>query len=314
MDGKKSLRKKESMSSFLKKNPWMFSTFILGVLVLILLIGNFSSGTVSGKQVGEDFVNFINSRGGTQIEYVSYKDFGKDLYQINVLAEGQEVPAHITKDGKYFVQVVLNLEENATSTQTSSSTPVEIVKSDKPVVELFVMTHCPYGTQAEKGLIPTIKALGNLIDVKIRFVHYFMHDPETNETPRQVCIREEQSDKFLPYLECFLEAGDYESCLTEAKVDVSKMEKCISNGNAAKYYEEDSILSQGYGVSGSPTFVVNGIKVDSQKRDSASFLSTICSAFNNAPSECSSLELSSESPSAGFGWGETSAGTTASCG
>jgi len=28
------------------------------------------------------------------------------------------------------------------------------------------MTHCPYGTQAEKGMIPVIESLGDLIDAK----------------------------------------------------------------------------------------------------------------------------------------------------
>jgi protein-disulfide isomerase len=187
----------------------------------------------------------------------------------------------------------------------------EIVKSDKPKVELFVMTHCPFGTQAEKGMIPVYNELGNLIDAKIRFVHYFMHDPEEAETPRQVCIREEQPDKFIPYLECFLEEGDNNKCITEAKIDTTKLNDCISK-NAENYYKDDSELSEGYGVQGSPSLIINGKMVNSA-RDSQSYLKIICSAFNTPPEICNTAELSSQSPSPGFGYGAGPA-TTASCG
>jgi hypothetical protein len=67
-----------------------------------------------------------------------------------------------------------------------------------------------------------------------------------------------------------------------------------------------------YGVQGSPTLVINGAQISSG-RDSAGLLKTICSAFNTAPSECQK-QLSSASPSAGFGEGtDTSGDAAASC-
>ena len=82
------------------------------------------------------------------------------------------------------------------------------------------MTHCPYGTQAEKGLIPAMKLLGDNANIQIRFVHYFMHgEKEEQETYRQVCIREEQGAKFISYLECFLEDGDSSRCLSSVGIN-----------------------------------------------------------------------------------------------
>jgi hypothetical protein len=321
------MAKRENLTKKVRENPWIVSTLVLGILVFIILISNFSGGTgkvISGENAGEAFVDFINSRGGEKIDYVSYKDFG-NLYEITVSSQGKEVPIHITKDGKYFVQIISSITDTKQSSQEPTNT--DIPKSNKPVVELFVMTHCPYGTQAEKGIISTIKALGNTIDAKIRFVHYFMHEPEETETPRQVCIREEQSDKFLNYLECFLEDGDSDRCISEVGIDETKMNTCISNGKADEYYAEDSELSQSYGVGGSPTLVINNVMIVSRAencpsgkecvvvnigRDSASYLTGICEAFNNLPGECS-LELSSSPPSPGFGWEGSSSGTTASC-
>ena len=152
------------------------------------------------------------------------------------------------------------------------------------------------------GFIPFVEAFGNKVDAKIRFVHYFMHEPEETETPRQVCIREEQSDKFLDYLGCFLEDGDSDRCVSEIGIDESAMNECISSGRSDEYYDSDSELSNSYGVQGSPTLVVNGQIVNSA-RDPQSYLNTICEAFNDIPDACS-LELSSASPSPMWGYEE----------
>lgn len=171
--------------------------------------------------------------------------------------------------------------------------------NNKPKVELFVMTYCPYGLQAEKGLIPVIKALGNKIDATIRFVDYFMHGAkEEQETYTQICIREEQNKKFLPYLECFAEKGDSADCLTRTGIDTKRLNTCIDT-NAKKYYAKDSELSKTYGVQGSPTLILNNAQKESG-RSSSAFLNTICSSFNIKPNECSNGILSQE-PGPGFG-------------
>jgi hypothetical protein len=81
-------------------------------------------------------------------------------------------------------------------------------------------------------------------------------------------------------------------------------------------YQADEAKASQLGVTGSPTLVVNGVEVQSG-RDPASLLTTICSAFNTPPAECQQ-QLSSTTPSAGFGSAAASAdsgsGTAASCG
>lgn len=312
-----SSNKKEKLTEKMRENPWILSTLVLGILILILLVGNFSGGmtgnVISEKDAGDIILNFVKTQTNGQGELVETNVFDNSLYEVIILYQGNEVPLYITKDGKNLVQGILPLE-NIEQNSSQSEKIQDIPKSDKPKVELFIMTHCPYGAQAEKGIIPTIKALGNSVDAKIRFVHYFMHgDKEETETYNQVCIREEQSVKYLDYLQCFLEDGNSERCLTKTKIDKNKLETCISSGKSKEYYAEDSKLSEAYGVQGSPTLVVNGMIVSSG-RDSASYLGTICSAFNNAPEEECNKELSSTSPSPGFGTGTGSSASTANCG
>jgi protein-disulfide isomerase len=300
-------------------NPWIISTFILGVLALFLILSNSSlnlTGNVSKEVAAANLMKFLSENVEGEITLIDVTE-ESGMYQIDVEYQGQTIPVYVTKNGKYtasYLQPLIFEDSLSDSSTTSSATSVP--KSDKPVVELFIMTHCPYGTQAEKGFITAIETLGNKIDSEIRFVHYFMHAPEEEETPRQICIREEQGDKYLDYLKCFLEgdgnadASGYVAngnspslCIQRAGIDNSKLNDCIEN-NADKYYSDDSVLSQGYGVSGSPTLVINGVIVNSGRSPDA-YLKTICQAFNNAPDICSQ-DLSTANPSAGFGYAEGS--------
>jgi hypothetical protein len=323
-------KKKFSGKKFLthcRKNPWIISTIVLSIVVLFLLFGSFkiTGKTISEKEASQKLLDLYTSQG---IEGLSVSSVEKvsGVYQVNFDYKGQEVPLFLTLDGNMVgsLSEFPDDSENSNSPSPSTSKPVEVPKSDKPVAELFVMTHCPYGTQAEKGFVPFLEAFGENVDGKIRFVHYFMHgDIEEEETYRELCIREEQGDKYMEYLKCFLsgngvvdsnyglvmEGKNQTVCMKEVGVNIESVEECVSNGNAEEYYAQDSQLSQSYGVQGSPTLVVNGVVVSSGRSPSA-YLSTVCGAFNNQPSECSSLSLSTQNPTAYFGWDSTaSAGT-----
>lgn len=305
--------KKDSLTYKVRNNPWMLASILLAILSLILLITHFSGAGITGNIISKDkagkiILDFAEEQTGETLELVDVvEEFG--MYKVTVLYQDSKIPLYLTKDGENLVQGVTPLALLNQAADNTDETPQEVVKSDKPEVELFVMTHCPYGTQAEKGFIPVMELLNGVADLKIRFVHYFMHDPEEAETPRQVCIREEQEDKYLDYLKCFLEDGNAERCLAEADIDEDALETCIKE-NADTYYAEDSKLSEEYGVQGSPTLVVNGVIVNS-KRNPAAYLATVCNGFNTSPDECSE-SLDTTDPSAGFGYGVGSA-TTAQC-
>jgi len=177
--------------------------------------------------------------------------------------------------------------------------------SNEPKVELFVMALCPYSLQAENGLLSVMGLLEDNADIRIRFVHFMLHgEEEQKETYRQLCIREEQPDKYMEYLSCFVKSGDYDSCLDASDVDIRELEECFFN-RAEGYYAEDSNLSEAYGVQGSPTIVINGEMVNNSKwkRSPASILNRVCSAFSKVPKECFEC-LSNENPPPGFGFSD----------
>ena len=311
------------MKSNVKKNPWMVSTIVLGVVALILLVmiyrGGITGGaigvsanSISADEAGEKLVEFANAQ-GAGAELVEVNDNGI-FYEVIVSIQGQDLPVYVTKDGQSFTSSLIPLDIVAAqaAAEQAQQPPelTEVPKSDKPVVELFVMTHCPYGTQAEKGMLPVYELLGDKIDSSIKFVHYFLHEgpgEEPDETPIQICIREEQGDKFNDYLACFLEDGDSDRCLTETGIDQTKLDSCIEN-NYDGLYATDSALSQGYGVKGSPSLIINGV-TSNAGRSPSSYLAGVCAAFNNPPEECDEV-LNSDSPSAGFGYTASAGGST----
>jgi len=190
----------------------------------------------------------------------------------------------------------------------------EVPKSDRPEAHAFVMSYCPYGLQFMKAYVPVIELLGDKADLELNFVHYIMHgEEEMTENTRMHCIQKEQKAKFTDYLRCFVEAGDYEGCISKAGIDSNKLDTCMQatdqefgltktfqeSQDSFPPYAVDAVLAQIYGVQGSPTFGINGQQVQVNRSPEA-IKQAICSAFNSPPAECSQ-SLSSASESAGFG-------------
>lgn len=314
----------------------ILSVVVVALLVLMLVNGSFAFGNVSKGKMKSLATTFFQENFGvnsTITDSMTIKSLS-GVYEITLLGQ---YPFYFTKDGQFIMQetglIPTKPEKTDTNTNTNTQTS-QVPKTDKPTVELFVMSHCPYGTQAEKGLIPVIELLEDKIDFKLRFVYYAMRPSagEMEEQTRQYCIQKEQSTKLIPYLKCFLKAGDSSSCLTEAGIDKTKMNSCVSatdkefaiteNKNdksrwlSGNYplFNIDKELNTLYGVAGSPTLVINGVEASSA-RDPASYLKTVCNAFTEGkvPAECNE-KLATTSYSAGFGYSTTTSATTAECG
>ena len=319
-----------------KLNLWKLATAVLAAILIVTIVFQFIGGSeLTKEEAGVKTVQFVNQnllQGQAVAKLESVVEDG-DLYNVKLTISGQEVNSYVTKDGElFFPQAMKTSEEAAASTPAAQQEAPEVVKSDKPEVELFVMSHCPYGTQAEKGILPVVNLLEDDIDFELKFVYYAMHgQTELDEQLKQVCIQDEQNAKFNDYLACFLEDGETERCLTETSIDTAKMESCVAKLDAQYkvtelFGDQSTWLSgryplfnvhktenEAYGVGGSPTLVINGEQV-SAARSPAAYLTAICAAFNDAPEACENAEgVSSETYSPGFGY-EVGAATAASCG
>jgi len=327
------------------------TTWILGVVCVLLLIGLILALALGGRTTEEEglspseiqaqtdayFKSDIGKQltGGADVTVGSVTD-GGGVYKVQLTISGRQIDSYVTKDGNLLLPGGYPMNETAQA-GTATPTPTAVPKNDKPVVELFVMSHCPYGTQAEKGILPAVRTLGDKIDFKIRFVYYAMHgETEVKEQLVQYCIQSEQPDKYLKYLACFLNSSDSGSaatsdkCILQAGVDETDLESCkttadeefnvIANLNDQASWlsgrfpkvDFDAALNTKYNVGGSPTLIINGAQSNAG-RDSASYLAGICAAFNTAPAECNTV-LSNTPPGAGFGYDSVGSAQAAGCG
>ena len=118
-----------------------------------------------------------------------------------------EVVALHSKDVDHS-RAPMNLEELLAS---------RIARMGQPTLELFVMSYCPYGVQAEEKIIPIVKKFGDAIDFKLQFIAQekekssaqeitpfeSLHGyPEVAENIRQLLIAREYPDHYLDYILC----------------------------------------------------------------------------------------------------------------
>lgn len=293
------------------------------------------------KEVSTKFINENLMQPGSEA-VVETPVIENGLYKVKVsLPGGRSVDAYMTMDGSQFFPQAIDMakfaDENAAKTNpegdkaTGDKAPTtKVIKADKPKVEAFVMSYCPYGTQIEKGLIPAVEALGSKVDFKIRFVNYAMHgEKEVKENLLQYCIQSVDNTKFFPYLKCFLKASDSASCLASTKVNTAKVDACVKTSDAKfnvtknlndkstwkgqfPSFDTDKAENEKYSVQGSPTLIINGAQSEAG-RDSASLLKAICDATNKPGKECQA-KLSSAAPAPGFGEGTDTSGGSAAAG
>jgi len=315
--------KKNNLTEKVRENPWMLGTFVLSVLVVALLLLTFTGGitgnAISSSAAAEKTLAFYESAGISDLTLASIEEIS-GLYQVNLNYKGSVVPVYITKDGKNIAESLIPLESSS-STETETQ---EVPKSDKPEVELYVFTYCPYGLQMEKAIIPVANLFGSKIDLKIRQIGAMHGEYEEIEAKRQLCVEKKYPNKFLDYVKAFAEDTSIGSCNGDATclvpklntlynqlgIDASTINSCMTT-DGVTMYEAEVQNSGAKGIGGSPTLVINGVEVSSG-RSPEEIKGVICEAFNNVPSECSQT-LSTAQASAGFGSGTDSGSSTASC-
>jgi len=316
-----------------KKKVLDIRNIILGIIFLTLIAGSYAysyrkntaqKNTEAIKQKTEKFIKENLVQPGTDI---TITDFVKEnnLYKLTASVGKQAIISYVSDDGKNFFPQVIDMDKKSDAAATSGGAAAEAsVKKDIPEVELFVMSLCPYGVQAEKGILPVVEKLGSKIDFKVRFVDYTLHGKkEFDENLNQYCIQKEESNKYNDYLACFAQEGDSAKCVTSTKINKAKITSCIystdkqfkltenfSSSGQTSPFNIDKELNGKYGVKGSPTLVVNGQALEAG-RDSASLLKTICSGFGNQPEECKAT-MPSNTPTPGFGAGTAAATSTGS--
>lgn len=188
---------------------------------------------------------------------------------------------------------------------------------EKPLVQLFTMSYCPYGNIAEEGIQPAVELLGDKIEFEPRYVIYANYGgegycigngaycslhgvQELNQDIREQCVWENDNGKYWNFVfamndKCNYKNADtcWESVAQSLGIDTSMVKQCEKN-NALTFADDSYVLNQKYGVRGSPTLVIDGKEVAPTSRTPEAYKQVICDAFDSKPAECSTV-LSSAS-------------------
>ena len=186
---------------------------------------------------------------------------------------------HDTKHSPGFAEIValhtkdvdhsrspMNLEELLTS---------RIARVGKPTLELFVMSYCPFGVQAEEKIIPIVKKFGNKIDFKLQFIaeekeapspqditpFTSLHGyPEVAENIRQLLIAREYPNQCLDYILCRGKKLDksWEACAEKLGMDVAKIQALFDAPEAEELFRANIKRAAELGIRASPTVFVDG--------------------------------------------------------
>lgn len=128
---------------------------------------------------------------------------------------------HDTKHSPGFTEIVAlhtkDVDHSREPMNLQELLAARIARMGKPTLELFVMSYCPFGVQAEEKIIPIVKRFGDKIDFKLRFIargkespspqditpFTSLHGyPEVAENIRQLLIAREYPDRYLDYILC----------------------------------------------------------------------------------------------------------------
>jgi glutaredoxin len=291
-----------------KPNYWVISTFVLGALLVASVVfgGTLTGNSITADAAGKKTIDFINNnlvQPGTIVTLVSTRDLGT-FYEVTTTYQGQDVNVYTSKDGKMmFLSDYIDMSPTANGGATSPNTsqPTGTTKSDKPTVQLFVMSFCPYGQQAEKAMKPVFDLLGDSVTIEPHFivsvsgttVNSLHGQYEVNEDMRQAVILKHYGNaafwKYVDYVDNKCTKDNIDTCWKDAakaaSIDTAKVEGWVTSEGLDLMKAEAALANQN-GVSGSPTLIINGVVYDGDRTADA-YKQGICDAFTTAPAACS---------------------------
>ena len=191
-------------------------------------------------------------------------------------------------------------------TATPTVTPVD---PNRPAVDLYVMSYCPYGTQAETVMKPVADLLGTKADIRIRYLTQVtgttvdsvqsLHGPfEAEEDLRQACIQKYYPASFWTYIsrfntQCYPTSHTSSTASTCSHtvmsglgIPAATIDACSTGSEGIGLLKTDQISSASKGVNASPTLFIKGVKYTGAMSPNA-YKNAICKAFVTPPAECS---------------------------
>lgn len=331
---KKSKDKKQGKEMSIWKTGFIGSLVVI-VILLIAVFAGFGCGGATGKitadKASQKVSSFITEAGlvpqGTQVNIDSIQEEA-GMYQVNVSisVQGQEqkIVSYVSKDGEYFFPSGMNMDEMLSQQQAQQeqqeqgdnqqTQEQEVPKSDKPEVNLHIMSFCPYGNKAEDTMLPVYNLLKDKVDWNIHYIVSIDGDKvsslhgqkEVDQNMREACVLENNGVgkwfDFATYVNenCGSDGSCWETAAEEVGLNTNEIQTCVDE-KGLELMKSSEEASNSAGATGSPTLIINGVKSRAvyEYGSPEAYKQAICSAFNNPPEECDQVLSGSESTSTG---------------
>lgn len=188
----------------------------------------------------------------------------------------------------------------------------------KNSVDLFVMSHCPYGTKAMLAAKEFSDAFGKDAAVSVHFIGdskngqlSSMHGPdEVADDLREVCAVQHynKDEKFLDFLACRSKdlSADWKACTGSNGIDASVIEKCVSGEEGKNLLTASFQVASNLEIQSSPTFLLNN-RQTFNAQDAAGIAASYCKANPGLPG-CAK-QLSAVAPAQAAGGAGSACGT-----
>lgn len=295
-----------------------FTSRIAVILILVVVFGSLGyyklvwrKNNITAKEAQAKVEKFISDslvREGTAIEVGdAVKESGMFKLKIGV-GEGeqkQEIDAYLSLDGKKFITNVMDVAEVeqkiAEEKKKEAEAEKAIPKSEKPKVDLYVMSFCPFGNNAEDTMQPVYELLKNKVDFNFHYivsvegneVQSLHGKPEVLQNEKEACVlKYHGADKWFGYVtyvnkNCGSDGACSDAGLKSVGLVPAKIAACASSEGVA-LMKADAEISAAAGAGGSPTLIINGVQTKTvyEYGNSESYKQSICSAFEVAPEEC----------------------------
>jgi Gamma interferon inducible lysosomal thiol reductase (GILT) len=291
---------------------------LAGIIIaaVILLAGIlYTTGTLGGsaavppEECGKTVISYVNTNlaGNATATLVSVTE-KNGVYNVSARYEGKDLFFFASKDCTYLFSTARNMKETPQPAATPVPTPVP-VKSARPSVQLFVMSFCPYGVQAENAMKPVADLLGTKADIQVHYIATVSGDsvdsvqslhgtPEAKEDLRQLCVATYSPQKYWSYLmavnaQCYpvyRDARQLEQCQKNVTatlgIDTDAIETCAGGSEGLGLLRADVAIAKNLKIAMSPTLILNGQGYNGQRTPEA-YKQAICDRFETPPAECS---------------------------
>lgn len=170
-----------------------------------------------------------------------------------------------------------------------------------PVLELFVMSQCPYGTQVVDAAAEVKKQLGGKMALEIEYIGdgaagslSSMHGPdEVKGDLAQVCAMDVAPDVALDLMVCQNKdmrsvATNWKDCAEKVGVDPAALGACIEGERGQTLLAASFAEAKKRGADGSPTIFLDGKPYEGGRKP-RDFLRAVCAAGKGAAPACKDI-------------------------